>query len=249
MKILFRRITTGAPTLRSRRGSGAFPSRPAQATLAFALALTTLAPACVSMRISSPHADGQPVILQNAAAECRPVDSFNQFYLLFGVAPIRTIPQERMFPKTDQSYRVTEEFKWYDMALSIVGGAFLSLTKNTVTVEECDGQPVFASAAQRDEYLKREARTRQDEIGKRLDDFVKAQSEQLPAALVLKNGEILGGRVKSISEEAIVLEVVATDGGEKTGSESETKTESGSEKSTRVIQRRDIEKIEFRNDS
>lgn len=244
MKILLSRTPTGAPTFRSRRGSGASPSRPAQAALAFALALTTLAPACVSMRISSPHADGQPVILQNAAAECRPVDSFNQFYLLFGVAPIRTIPQERMFPKTDQSYRVTEEFKWYDMALSIVGGAFLSLTKNTVTVEECDGQPVFASAAQRDEYLKREARTRQDEIGKRLDDFVKAQSEQLPAALVLKNGEILGGRVKSISEEAIVLEVVATDGGE-----SETKTESASEKSTRVIQRRDIEKIEFRNDS
>jgi hypothetical protein len=212
---------------------------------------------CVSMNISSPQKD-RPVVLQNADAECEAIDSFGQYYLLFGAAPLRTIPPERMFPEADKSYRLIEELKWYDMLLTIVGGAFLSLSKNTVTVEECEQSGVFASAADRDAALARlaaeSAQAEQKRIAKRLDAFAKARSETFDATLVLKNGDVLAGRIKSISEEAVALEVRADETGpENRAGDAQTTNPNTDPKKpadsvgTRVVPRVDIVRFEFRD--
>ncbi|MCR9142782.1 MAG: hypothetical protein NXI24_11065 [bacterium] len=226
------------------------------AAIAAALCLSS---ACVSMEVSSPRKNG-PVVVQNSAAKCKPTDTFGQYYLLFGALPLRTISPDRMFPKADKSYRVTEKLEWYDIALTVVGGAFLSFSKNTIIIEECDAAGVFASDTDREAALKREAdaaaRLEQERIAKRLDEFTKARSKKFDATLVLKNGDVLAGRIKSISETKIILEVQASDAASEKQSTDKTATnekpDSGKAAEsdrvgTRVIERRDIAQIEFRD--
>lgn len=223
--------------------------------LAVCLVLPGLLPSCVSMDISSPRKDGQ-VILQNPAAKCQVVESFGQYFLLFGAAPVRTIPAARMFPKPDKSYRITQELKWHDMLLTIFGGAFLSLTKNTVTIEECEAAAVFATQTERNAFFAREAEAtaqkEQKEIDARIIRFAKTHSKSVDTILHLKDDTTVGGLIKSISDETIVLEVVAEMSAAKTD---ETKSsdkklldkKSNAGKSTREISRRDIVKIQFQD--
>ena len=220
-------------------------------------ALSALLSACVSMNIESPRPDG-PVVLQNAAATCKPGDSFTQFYLLFGAAPIRTITPARMFPKSEKSYRVVEEYKWHDMVVTILAGAFLSLTKNTITVEECDAAPVFTNNSARDSYFAGLAAEQDKTNTRRLDEFAKRAGQAADVSLLLKNGRMVGGRIKSMSTDTIVVEVAAaaastdaTGTGNSSGAASDTAvtTDANAAGKTETIARGDIVKIIFNDES
>lgn len=94
--------------------------------------------ACATLEIQSPF-QGRAIALADATANCTESARFGQWYLLFGVAPvIRTHPDE-LFPAPDSAYRVRTEYDWLDAAVSLIGGSFLSLHKNTLVVERCAG--------------------------------------------------------------------------------------------------------------
>lgn len=104
----------------------------------YALALFALASlgACASLEIESPY-EGRPLALADAKASCTESGRFGQWSLLFGVAPVIRANPAELFPSADSAYRVRTEYGWLDAAISLIGGSFLSLHKNTLVVERC----------------------------------------------------------------------------------------------------------------
>lgn len=92
--------------------------------------------ACATLEIHSPYA-GRPLALADATARCTESGRFGQWYLLFGVAPVIQTNAAELFPRADDAYRVRTEYDWRDVSISLIGGSFLSLHKNTLVVERC----------------------------------------------------------------------------------------------------------------
>ncbi len=110
-----------------------------------ALAALGALSACATLEIESPF-EGGGISLADAKASCVESGRYDQWYLLFGVAPlIRSSPAE-IFPQPDAAYRVRKEYDWLDTAISLIGGSFLSLHKNTLVVERCSPPARVASS-------------------------------------------------------------------------------------------------------
>lgn len=198
--------------------------------------------ACVSAQLESPRT-GRGVVLQAADAECKVAGQHGHYSLLFGAAPVIKVPPEKMFPKADASYRVRQEYTYGDVAITILGGLFLSLTKHTITVEECAETPVFATAAQRDAFFRQAANAEQaerdQELKDSLDRFAEKRGKDAEVVVALRDGRQLAGKILSIAEDRLILNVTAA---EKTDSETETEP---AKTGRTVIPRKDITRIQF----
>ncbi len=189
-------------------------SRIVPAVLAAALSALLIAPACQSLPVESPSAD-RLIALGPPDAQCTPVDTHTELYVLFGTVPLRTASPEKLFAGNASSYRLRREIRWHDVLVSVPGGLILSLTKNTLVVEECAAEPAFLTATEKRSYLEKaaakETEEQQKKVNAALDAFLKqlADSDEADVVVLLKSGERRAGRLAEVRETEIVLEITA----------------------------------------
>ena len=91
---------------------------------------------CTTLALQNPQPDAA-LLLDTSAAECTEDSNHKQWYLLYGAVPLNRVEPEAVFSQKAESYRLRLETTAAEAAISIPGGFFLSLTRNTLVVEKC----------------------------------------------------------------------------------------------------------------
>lgn len=153
-----------------------------------------------SVQMQSP-ATGARTVLASPQNNCQ-ATTRGQWYLLFGALPINKV--DLSLQETGKTYRVKEESKWYDVLIDIFGGAILTLTRKTITVDSCDERLMVVSQ----DELETE---RKKELQAALDKYA-TETPTLPeeAIFILSSGDSIRGKILEFDSDTITIAVRST---------------------------------------
>lgn len=170
----------------------------------FLVVVYPLLSGCATLSYTSPDG-GEPVLLasDDESLSCKQVGVDNNWYLLFGMISLTEPDYFRFIRNPESSYRITRRVTPLDAAVTLGGGFLVSLTKDTIEVEECDGGNPPGSRVEG----KRVVNNISSELHSYQRKITESRSVLDLPIIRLKSGEVYRGRILSSDVEHLVIGV------------------------------------------
>ncbi|WCL48789.1 LIC_13076 family protein [Leptospira sp. GIMC2001] len=91
---------------------------------------------CSSIQEISANKEDE-IILASSSRSCKVIGEHARWKIGYGSFPLYIRNSDNLFPSSTKAYRVRESSKWYDVLISVVLGFSLTISKDTLVVEEC----------------------------------------------------------------------------------------------------------------
>ncbi|MCZ8342536.1 MAG: hypothetical protein O9301_05860 [Leptospira sp.] len=80
-----------------------------------------------------------PITLAMLDAKCTPYSEFKEYYYLFGAFRWKEPDWNDLLPKDTRPIRIKQSSSYTDLAITILGGFLISITRKTIYVDVCEG--------------------------------------------------------------------------------------------------------------
>lgn len=159
---------------------------------------------CRSFVLKSPAGD-QSIRLGSfdPSEECRIVAEEKQWSALWGLSSLNDIDPVSYMTNVDKTYRITNDWTTADVLISISAGFLGTITRNTVLVEECDGNNQIL-----DQQAKGNGR---GELVRGIQSEYLSQIREIPEkkglpVFVMEDGSLIIGRIRKQTDDFLILE-------------------------------------------
>ncbi|WP_246052078.1 LA_0442/LA_0875 N-terminal domain-containing protein [Leptospira idonii] len=109
-----------------------------------------------SFLLASPEA-GRPVVLASFGDKCQPHSEYPEYFWLFGAFRFKEPPLSSVLPKENHPVRISQVSTWSDIAITLLGGFLVTVTRKTLVVEVCEGSGLRLLSEKELSTLKEEA--------------------------------------------------------------------------------------------
>ncbi|MCT8334651.1 hypothetical protein NUH30_13285 [Leptospira sp. 85282-16] len=84
-------------------------------------------------------ADGNMVTLAPESAKCQPFKEYPEYFWLFGGLRFNEPNWNELLPKDSRPVRIKQTSTWKDLAITLLGGFAITVTRKTIIVDVCEG--------------------------------------------------------------------------------------------------------------
>ncbi|TGL85539.1 hypothetical protein EHQ68_17185 [Leptospira congkakensis] len=84
-------------------------------------------------------ADGNMITLAPDSAKCQAFQEYPEYFWLFGALRFYEPDWNVLLPKDNRPVRIKQTSTWKDMAITLLGGFLITVTRKTIIVDVCDG--------------------------------------------------------------------------------------------------------------
>nr|WP_322113851.1 hypothetical protein [Leptospira meyeri] len=84
-------------------------------------------------------ADGNMITLAPDSAKCQIFQSYPEYFWLFGALRFKEPNWDVLLPKDNRPVRIKQTSTWGDMAITLLGGFLITITRKTIVVDVCEG--------------------------------------------------------------------------------------------------------------
>ncbi|BDA77557.1 hypothetical protein LPTSP3_g04870 [Leptospira kobayashii] len=81
-----------------------------------------------------------PILLASPGQKCQPYSEYPEYFWLFGAFRFKEPKYSELFPKEDRPIRISQVSTYKDVALTLLGGFLVTVTRKTLVVEICEGE-------------------------------------------------------------------------------------------------------------
>ena len=141
----------------------------------------------------------KPVLIAPRTDSCSVVNTHRQYNFLFGTIPINKIRFGNLGSET--GYRVIKRNTWKDVAISILGGMYLTISSNTLELQRCTESYIVTS---KKEFSRQTEKMLYAALSAYAAKKSLTEEKDLPL-LLTTDGNSLQGPVLEIKPNAIVM--------------------------------------------
>ncbi|PJZ47330.1 LA_0442/LA_0875 N-terminal domain-containing protein [Leptospira brenneri] len=84
-------------------------------------------------------ADGNMITLAPDSARCQRFSEYPEYFWLFGGLRFSEPDWNDLLPKDNRPVRIKQTSTWTDMAVTLLGGFLITITRKTIVVDVCEG--------------------------------------------------------------------------------------------------------------
>ncbi|EMY69050.1 hypothetical protein EHQ95_15630 [Leptospira vanthielii] len=84
-------------------------------------------------------ADGNMITLAPDSARCQTFHEYPEYFWLFGALRFKEPDWNELLPKDNRPVRIKQTSTWTDMAVTLLGGFLITITRKTIIVDVCEG--------------------------------------------------------------------------------------------------------------
>lgn len=84
-------------------------------------------------------ADGNMITLAPDSAKCQTFQEYPEYFWLFGALRFKEPDWNELLPKDNRPVRIKQTSTWSDMAITLLGGFLVTITRKTIIVDVCEG--------------------------------------------------------------------------------------------------------------
>ncbi|TGK81427.1 hypothetical protein EHQ24_08900 [Leptospira noumeaensis] len=84
-------------------------------------------------------ADGNMITLAPDSARCQAFQEYTEYFWLFGALRFSEPNWDELLPKDSRPVRIKQTSTWTDMAITLLGGFLITVTRKTIVVDVCEG--------------------------------------------------------------------------------------------------------------
>ncbi|TGL51404.1 hypothetical protein EHQ59_10920 [Leptospira kemamanensis] len=84
-------------------------------------------------------ADGNMITLAPESAKCQTFKEYPEYFWLFGALRFQEPNWDDLLPKDNRPVRIKQTSTWTDMAITLLGGFAVTITRKTIVVDVCEG--------------------------------------------------------------------------------------------------------------
>ncbi|TGN14254.1 LA_0442/LA_0875 N-terminal domain-containing protein [Leptospira ilyithenensis] len=81
-----------------------------------------------------------PILLASPGQKCQPYSEYPEYFWMFGAFRFKEPKYTELFPKEDRPIRISQVSTYKDVALTLLGGFLITVTRKTLVVEICEGE-------------------------------------------------------------------------------------------------------------
>jgi len=92
-----------------------------------------------SFILGSPN-PSQSITLASFSQKCTPYSEYPEYFWLFGALRFREPNLTGLLPKDGKPMRISQKSTYTDMAITLLGGFLITITRKTLIIETCEGE-------------------------------------------------------------------------------------------------------------
>lgn len=83
--------------------------------------------------------DSNMITLATTTAKCQPFQQYPEYFWLFGGLRFKEPDWSVLLPKDNRPVRIRQTSTWKDLAITLLGGFAITITRKTIIVDVCEG--------------------------------------------------------------------------------------------------------------